>query len=96
LTTKRDIGLAIQTLRKRAGVKTQKALGKKLRPKPLSKESICRIETGSGNYGIDALFRIAEALDCDVSDFFQAGGKDSKLIIFEGSIKELKEKLSGE
>ena len=94
MTTKRDIGLAIQTLRKRAGVKTQNALGKKLRPKTLSKETINRVETGKGNYGIDTLFSIAEAINCDVADFFQVGGKDSKLLIFEGSIAELKKKLS--
>jgi len=94
LTTKKDIGLAIKVLRKRAGIKTQKALGKRLNPVPLSKETINRIETGRGNYGIDALFSIAEALNCDVSDFFQTEEKDSKLIIFEGTLKELKEKLS--
>ena len=94
MTTKKDIGLAIQTIRKRAGIKTQKELGKIVRPKPLSKETINRIETGRGNYGIDALFRIAEALKCDVSDFFLTEKGDSKLIIFEGSVKELKEKLS--
>ena len=96
MTTKKDIGLAIQTLRKRAGIKTQKALGRKLNPTPLSKETINRVETGKGNYGIDTLFSIAEALNCDISDFFQVGGKDSKLIIFEGNIKEIKEKISEE
>ncbi len=96
MTTKKDIGLAIQTLRKRAGIKTQQALGKKLRPAPKSKETINRIETGKGNYGIDALFSIAEALNCDVSDFFEVEKKDSKLIMFEGTIKELKKKLSEE
>ena len=93
MTTKRDIGIAIQALRKRAGIKTQKALGKALN---MSKETVHRVETGKGNYGINTLFRIAEALGCDVSDFFQVEGKDSKLIIFEGSIAELKKKLSGE
>ena len=92
--TKRDIGLAIQTLRKKAGIKTQKELGRKLKPTPLSKETINRIENGKANYGINHLFSIAEALNCDISDFFQAERKDSKLLIFEGSIAELKEKLS--
>jgi len=95
LTTKKDIGLAIKILRKKAGIKTQKALGNKLKPTPLSKETINRIETGRGNYGIDSLFSIAKALNCDISDFFQVEKSDSKLIIFEGTIKELKEKLSG-
>ena len=93
MTTKEDIGLAIQTLRKRAGIKTQKALAKMLN---ISKETVHRVETGKSNYGIDALFRIAEVLDCDVAEFFQVGRKDSKLLIFEGSIEELKKKLSGE
>jgi len=94
LTTKKDIGLAIQTLRKRAGIKTQEALGKKLHP-PLSKETISRIERGEGNYGINALLSIAIALNCDMADFFRTEKKASKLMIFEGSIEELKAKLSG-
>ena len=93
MTTKKDIGLAITRLRKRAGIKTQKALGRKLNP-GLSKETVCRIETGRGNYGIDSLFKIAEVLNCDISDFFQVEKSDSKLIIFEGTMKELKKKLS--
>jgi len=93
LTTKQDIGLAIKTLRKKAGIKTQEALGKKL---GLSKETINRVETGRGNYGIDALFRIAEALNCDISDFFQTEKSDKKVIIFEGTIEELKSKFSKE
>jgi len=71
MTTKEDIGLAIRTLRKKAGIETQEKLGKKLNPKPLSKETINRIETGKGNYGINTLFRIAEALNCDISDFIE-------------------------
>ena len=71
MTTKKDIGLAIRTLRKKAGIETQEKLGKKLNPKPLSKETINRIETGKGNYGINTLFRIAEVLNCDISDFFE-------------------------
>jgi len=71
ITTKKDIGLAIRTLRKKANVKTQRELGEKLNPKPVSKGTINSVETGKGNYSIDLLFRIAEALGCDVSDFFE-------------------------
>lgn len=71
MTTKKDIGLAVRTLRKKAGIETQEKLGKKLNPKSLSKETINRIETGKGNYGINTLFKIAEALNCDISAFFE-------------------------
>lgn len=48
----------------------QKDLAKKLNPKPTRKETISRIETGKYNYSIDLLFNIADALGCDVTDFF--------------------------
>ena len=107
MTTKKDIGLAIRTLRKKAGIKTQKELAKKLNPEPVGKDTINRIEMGKGNYGINTLFKIAEALNCDISDFFEeksiglAITKDNLealrhlLRIFEGrveSYKEIKEK----
>lgn len=71
MTTKKDIGLAVRTLRKKAGIKTQRELGKKLNPKPVSKGTINSVETGKGNYNINLLFRIAEVLNCDVSAFFE-------------------------
>ena len=71
MTTKKDIGLAIRTLRKKAGIKTQRELGKKLNPEPVSKGTINSVETGRGNYSINLLFRIAEVLNCDISDFFE-------------------------
>jgi len=93
MTTKRDIGLSIRTLRKKAGIKTQRELGRKLNPGPLSKETINRIETGRGNYRINALFRIAEALNCDVSDFFESKKKQSGTAIFEEILEEYKRKI---
>jgi len=93
MTTKKDIGLAIKMLRKKAGIKTQGDLGKKINPGPLSKETINRIENGRGNYGINALFRIAKVLNCDISDFLGHGKQDSKIFIFEGSLEELKDKI---
>ncbi|MBA7465152.1 hypothetical protein ES707_00314 [subsurface metagenome] len=96
MTSKKDIGFAIKIRRKKAGIKTQKELGKKLNPKPVSKETINRIEAGRGNYGIDTLFRIAELLDCDISDFLGDKKKNSKIFIFEGSLEELKDKIKQE
>ncbi|MCK4814746.1 helix-turn-helix transcriptional regulator [bacterium] len=93
VTSKIDIGLAIKTRRKKAGIKTQKELGKKLNPKPVGKDTINRIENGYGNYGIDILFRIAEVLGCDISDFLGSEKKDSKIFIFEGTLEELKDKI---
>lgn len=75
MTTKKDIGLAVRTLRKKAGIKTQEELAKKLNPKPVSKGTINSVETGKGNYNINLLFRIAEALGCDISEFFESTGE---------------------
>lgn len=93
MTTKKDIGLTIKMLRKKAGIKTQERFGKKINPKPLSKETINRIENGRGNYGINALFKIAKVLDCDISEFFCSNNEDSKFIIFGGTLKDLKNKM---
>jgi len=92
MTTKEDIGLAIKILRKKAGIKTQKELGKKLNPNPVSKETINRIETGRGNYGIDVLFKIAAALNCDISDFF-GSKKPSRTSLFEGVLEDFSKKV---
>jgi len=67
-TSKKEIGLAIKTIRLRVGLK-QIVLAKKINPKARSAGTISRIERGDSNYTIDMLFRIAEVLGCDVSDF---------------------------
>lgn len=91
--SKEDIGLTIKYLRKKAGL-TQEQLAKKMNPKT-RKAQVSRIETGKVNYTIDYLFGIAKALNCDISDFFMPkdGHKPSQIIIFEGNIDELKERL---
>lgn len=91
LITKKDIGLAIRTLRKKAGIETQEELGKKLNPKPVTKGTINKIETGRGNYTIDTLFRIAEALSCSVSDFFGVKEKPPEISMIEKLVEELME-----
>ena len=93
MTSKKDIGFAIKVRRKKAGIKTQKKLGKMLNPKPVGKDTINRIENGYGNYGIDTLFRIAEALDCDIDDFFEFPGKPSRMSIFEEVLEGLRKKI---
>jgi len=93
MTTKKDIGLAVRTLRKKAGIKTQRDLGKKLNPKPVTKGTINSVETGRGNYGINLLFKIADVLNCDIADFLGYKKQDSKVFIFEGTLDELKEKI---
>lgn len=92
MTTKRDIGLAIKKFRNKAGLNQEK-LGKKINPKPVSTNTISRIETGKYNYSIDLLFSIAEVLDCDIRDFCSDSKKRSKIIIIEGDIEEIEEKL---
>ena len=94
-TTKEDIGLAIKMLRKKAGIKTQGDLGKKINPKPLSKETINRIENGRGNYGINALFRIAKVLNCDFADFIEPK-KPSRTAMFEEFLEDYTKKIMAE
>ena len=93
MTTKKDIGFAIRTLRKKAGIKTQEELGKKLNPKPISKGAMNQIETGKSNYGIDTLFRIAEVLNCDVSDFFESQKDHSRISMFESFLEDYEKKI---
>jgi len=88
MITKKDIGLAIMTLRKKAGIKTQEELGRKLKHKR-AKGTINKIETGSGNYSIDILFDIADVLKCYVSDFFGTKEKSTELSMIENLIKNL-------
>lgn len=96
LTSKKDIGLTIKMLRIKAGIKTQKELGKKLNPNPVSKETINRIETGRGNYGINVLFRIADVLNCDIADFFKSERSRPQMAIFEGVLEEYTKRVMEE
>jgi len=91
MTSKKDIGLAIKILQKKSGIKTQEKLGKMLNPNSVGKDTINRIENAYGNYGIDTLFKIAEVLGCDVSDFFESK-KPSRMSMFEGVFEDFSRK----
>lgn len=95
MITKKDIGLAIRTFRKKANL-TQGQLGNKLNPKPVRKETISHIETGMSNYGIDTLFRIAEVLNCSISDFFGIKEKSPKMTMMETLLEDLREDMKKE
>jgi len=93
MASKMDVGLNVQNIRKKRGLK-QKELVKKMNPNPISVNTLSRIETGRSNYSIDLLFRIAEVLKCDVSDFFQVEEKHPlKITIVEGDPKDLIKKM---
>jgi len=93
MASKMDVGLNVQNIRKKRGLK-QKELAKKINPTPISVNTLSRIETGRSNYSIDLLFRIAEVLKCDVSDFFQVEEKHPlKITIVEGDPKDLIKKM---
>ena len=93
MASKTDVGLNVKNIRKKRGLK-QKELVKKMNPNPISVNTLSRIETGNSNYSIDLLFRIAEVLNCDVSDFFQVEEKQSlKITIVEGDPKDLIKKI---
>jgi len=65
-----------------------------MNPNAISVNTLSRIETGRSNYSIDLLFRIAEVLNCDVSDFFQIEEKHPlKITIVEGDPKDLIKKM---
>ncbi len=87
MISKVDIGSRIRGLRKKAGLR-QVDLAKKLKPKPVTKETICRIETGKYNYSIDLLFKIAEALDCDISDLCSSEKTPKRMSMFEGALQD--------
>lgn len=93
--SKKELGLMIKHLRKMANL-TQEELGKKMNPKT-RKAQISKIETGKANYTIDYLFEIANALNCDISNFFASkdGHKSAKIIIIEGidNVEEIKRAL---
>ena len=89
MVSKKDLGLNVKNIRKKAGLK-QKELAKKMNPTPISVNTLSRIETGKSNYSIDLLFGIAEVVNCDVSDFFQVEEKQPlKITIVEGDPKDL-------
>jgi len=94
MTTKRDVGLAVKNLRKKANLR-QKDLARKINPSPIDDNTISRIETGKHNYTIDLLFRIAAALDCDISDFFEPKkkfpGTDIYMAILEDTVTKIVE-----
>jgi len=93
MASKMDVGLNVQNIRKKRGLK-QKELVKKMNPNPISVNTLSRIETGRSNYSIDLLFRIAEVLKCDASDFFQVEEKHPlKITIVEGDPKDLIKKM---
>jgi len=93
MASKKDVGLNVKNIRKKTGLK-QKELVKKMNPKTISVNTLSRIETGRSNYSIDLLFRIADVLNCDVSDFFQVEEKRPlKITIFEGEPKDLIKKI---
>lgn len=87
MTSKKDIGLSIKNMRQKAGLK-QKELAKKIKPKPISVNTISRIERGEYNYSIDLLFKIAEALECDISDFLGSEKTPKRMSMFEGVLEE--------
>ncbi len=89
MASKTDVGLNVKNIRRKKGLK-QKELVKKMNPTPISVNTLSRIETGRSNYSIDLLFRIAEVLNCDASDFFQVEKKRPlKIIIVEGEPEDL-------
>ena len=94
MTTKKDIGLKIKNFRLKVGL-TQAKLAKKVNP-GIRTETISRIEKGKYNYTIEMLFKIAEALGCDISDFIEPKIKNSRVFVFEGTFEEFKEKIKKE
>jgi len=93
MTTKRDIGLEIQIKRKKAGL-TQDELAKKIK---VAKDTISRIERGRFNYTIDLLFRIANALDCNISEFFGVSERRVREVtLITGSLEDIKRVILGE
>jgi len=91
-TTKRDIGLAVKSIRLKLGLK-QIVLAKKINPKATSAGTISRIERGNSNYTIDYLFQLAEILECDISDFCSNNKRDPGVELFEKFLEALKEQV---
>jgi transcriptional regulator with XRE-family HTH domain len=69
--TKEVIGANIRELRRKKGW-NQKELGSRVKPKPVTKDTISRIERGVSNFTIEMLMGIAEALKVEISDFCPA------------------------
>ena len=93
MASKTDVGLSVKNIRKKTGLK-QKELVRKMNPNPISVNTLSRIETGRSNYSIDVLFRIAEVMGCDISDFFQVEEKRPlKITVVEGDPRDLIKKM---
>ncbi len=92
MTSKKDIGLSIKNMRQKAGLK-QKELAKKIKPKPISVNTISRVERGEYNYSIDLLFKIAEVLECDISDFCSLEKTPKRMSMFEGVLEDFGKKI---
>jgi len=95
MATKREIGLNIKNLRKRAGLR-QKDLAKMLDPKPTTKETISRVERGETNYSIDLLLSIAAALNVDISAFCPNTNSKPYFTILEGTPDTIKKMIREE
>ena len=93
MANRKDVGLSVKNMRKKAELK-QKELVRKMNPMSISVNTLSRIETGRSNYSIDVLFRIAEVLNCDASDFFQVEEKRPlKFTVVEGEPEDLIKKI---
>jgi len=104
MITREEIGANVRAVRRKKGW-NQKELAKKVRPKPLTKDTISRIERGATNFTIGTLIAIAQALEANLSDFCPDNGrkesynKSPELQIFqeglEKAIREIIEKYKG-
>ena len=93
MANRKDVGLSVKNMRKKAELK-QKELVRKMNPMSISVNTLSRIETGRSNYSIDVLFRIAEVLNCDISNFFQVEEKRPlKFTVVEGEPEDLIKKI---
>ena len=78
MITREEIGANVRAVRRKRGW-NQKELARRVKPKPLTKDTVSRIERGAANFTIDALLSIAEALKADLSDFCPDGKRDLDL-----------------
>ena len=104
MITKEEIGSNVRAVRRKRGW-NQKELAKRVRPKPLTKDTISRIERGATNFTIDALLGIAEALKVNLSDLCPDGREDLSLSespelqifknVLEKAVQEVISKVKG-
>jgi len=94
MITREEIGTNVRAIRRKRGW-NQKELAKRVKPKPLTKDTISRIERGAVNFTIDTLIGIAEALKADLSDLCPDGNRDlalsqsPELQIFQRGLEKL-------